>query len=248
MVHNIYKPLGWTPLQTIDAFRQKYPDFADVPITYAGRLDPMAEGALVLLSGEDRYKKEEFLRLDKTYKATFLFDVISDTYDCLGLVKAGSAPGNLKSSDVTSFLLGTHTLPFPTYSSYKVQGKPLHWWAKEGRLGEIEIPKKEMTVLACGEARVYTQNFNEVRAGAIHRIKLVKGEFRQQEGIESWDDLSGFDEVQLAEVTLKVTSGTYIRSLAEEMGRQFGCGALLYSLKREAVDEYGVNKAMSFEI
>jgi tRNA pseudouridine55 synthase len=43
----------------------------------------------------------------------------------------------------------------------------------------------------------------------------------------------------------RVASGTYIRSIAHEMGQKLGCGAHLASLRRTAVAEFGIEDAHS---
>jgi tRNA pseudouridine55 synthase len=43
----------------------------------------------------------------------------------------------------------------------------------------------------------------------------------------------------------ETSSGTYIRSLAHDMGQELGCGAYLGSLKRERVGEFSLEKAYS---
>src|SRR6202140_4857979 len=45
----------------------------------------------------------------------------------------------------------------------------------------------------------------------------------------------------------RVASGTYIRSIAHEMGQKIGCGAHLASLRRTAVAEFAVEDAHSLE-
>jgi tRNA pseudouridine55 synthase len=45
----------------------------------------------------------------------------------------------------------------------------------------------------------------------------------------------------------RVASGTYIRSIAHDMGQQLGCGAHLELLRRTSVGEFGVADAHSFD-
>ena len=59
------KKEGQTPLQTLQLFRRKNKKYKDSKITYAGRLDPMASGLLLLLVDEKIKDKEVFLGLDK---------------------------------------------------------------------------------------------------------------------------------------------------------------------------------------
>jgi tRNA pseudouridine55 synthase len=45
----------------------------------------------------------------------------------------------------------------------------------------------------------------------------------------------------------RVGSGTYMRSVAHEMGRELGCGAHLASLRRTGVSEFGIEEAHSLD-
>ena len=56
---NVYKPVGISPLDVIKLLQEKNPEYRGVSVTYAGRLDPLAEGVLLLLAGEEVHKKEE---------------------------------------------------------------------------------------------------------------------------------------------------------------------------------------------
>ncbi len=236
---NIYKPLGWTPLDCIKEIKKVQPELESSPITYAGRLDPMAEGVIVFLSDDDRHKKEEFQSLEKVYEATFLFGVSSDTYDALGIIARGGTTAKIEIDESLANLKSDHLLPFPPYSSYKIEGKPLHWWANEGRLDEIEIPNKLMSVVEATDVCIFESPLEKIRSDALERIKLVNGDFRQTEVTKSWNDLNKANEnLFTASVTLKVTSGTYIRSIAQMLGEQLGCGAILFKLKRTSVGQY----------
>ncbi|HEX8816401.1 MAG TPA: tRNA pseudouridine(55) synthase TruB [Terriglobales bacterium] len=50
-----------------------------------------------------------------------------------------------------------------------------------------------------------------------------------------------------ATVRARVTSGTYIRSVAHDMGQALGCGAHLKSLRRTAVGEFGISNAQTLD-
>lgn len=235
---NLNKPPGWTPLQALERLRVLNPDLKDESMVYAGRLDPMAEGVLVVLSGDDRYRKDEFLNLDKTYKATFLFGFETDSYDALGLANKVGDPDVISIENELRNLKGLHPLPFPSYSSYKIKGKPLHVWTREGRLDEIEIPIKKMGVLEVRDIKITTLKSRDVLQEITDRIGIVKGNFRQDEIAERWNEILKENlELTIASLTLKVTSGTYIRSLAQELGQKLGCGAILLNLKRTKVGE-----------
>jgi tRNA pseudouridine55 synthase len=54
-------------------------------------------------------------------------------------------------------------------------------------------------------------------------------------------------DVDRARFRARVASGTYMRSVAHEMGQQLGCGAHLESLRRTAVAEFGIAQANTLE-
>ena len=88
---NIYKPVGISPLDAIKTLKEKYPELKDEKMTYAGRLDPLAEGVLLILAGNAVYEKEKYLKLDKEYEAEILFGFNTDTYDIFGSARKNNA-------------------------------------------------------------------------------------------------------------------------------------------------------------
>lgn len=54
-------------------------------------------------------------------------------------------------------------------------------------------------------------------------------------------------ESSIARFVIECSSGTYIRSLAHEMGQKLGCGAHLAEITRTAVGEFSLEQAMSLE-
>ncbi len=54
-------------------------------------------------------------------------------------------------------------------------------------------------------------------------------------------------ELDRASFRARVSSGTYMRSVAHDMGRELGCGAHLESLRRTAVAEFNISDAHAME-
>jgi tRNA pseudouridine55 synthase len=54
-------------------------------------------------------------------------------------------------------------------------------------------------------------------------------------------------EGSIARFVIECSSGTYIRSLAQEMGQQLGCGAHLAEITRLAVGEFSLQQAIKLE-
>ncbi|MCA9363758.1 hypothetical protein KC727_00880, partial [Candidatus Kaiserbacteria bacterium] len=81
----IEKRIGETPLEAAERLRVTLGLSADIPLAYAGRLDPMASGKLLVLIGDECKKQEQYHTLDKEYTFEVLFGVRSDTADVLGI-------------------------------------------------------------------------------------------------------------------------------------------------------------------
>lgn len=211
------------------------------PMVYAGRLDPMAEGLLLVLTGEDRHALPAHLKHDKEYVATFLFGLGSDTFDVLGRLTWGRVPApNVEAcAGAVAALVGLHPLPLPVWSAYRVRGRPLHAWAREGRLGAIEVPVRAMEVTSVRLGTSEWVQAAEVAVEAMARINEVRGAFRQEDVLGDWGRLVAEDPPLVrVTATLTVASGTYVRALAQALGAQVGCGGLLGGLRRTRIGPY----------
>ena len=145
----IEKNVGETPLMAIEAFRRENPSLVHLPMTYAGRLDPMASGKLVVLIGDECKRRARYDKLDKSYTFEVLFGFHTDTGDVLGLSNPGAiiSVSDQKAIAVARSQLGAHTFPYPAFSSKTVKGLPLFTYALENELSSIEIP--------CADVRVH---------------------------------------------------------------------------------------------
>ncbi len=234
----IDKKEGETPLQALEWYRSTRPELANVPMTYAGRLDPMASGSLLLLFGEECKNRDAYTNLDKEYEFEILFGAATDTGDVLGLLTEYSAiqPGVPYEEIIRE---GTHTLPYPAYSSKTVAGVPLFRYALEGKLNDIRIPVREMSVQEVGYIGSRTVTGAVLRAEVARRIDLLiydengpaRNDFREDRVLASWADFP--DGVYtIARYRVRVSSGTYIRALVDHAGKQMRIPTLAYSIRR----------------
>ena len=240
MIHILYKEIGETPLECLERYSAPLGSAFGKRSTYAGRLDPIAEGLLPILTDSDIERKPEFLVFDKTYECTAIFGFSSDTLDILGIVsnrKAAAKPKAVREG--ISNLVGTYDLPYPHYSSKTVGGKPIFKHAREGTQN-LDIPLRKMSVKEVEVKYIYEMNA-KVALGEIELVVgRVRGDFRQEEIIKSWrEKLESQSSVLVAEFSLRVTSGTYIRSLVDKIGEDLRTGALVFRLKRTQVGAYG---------
>lgn len=252
----IYKPIGLTPLQLIQQLRKEKPQYKDSTISYAGRLDPMAHGVMLLMVGEETKKREQYLSLPKEYEFTALFGVETDTYDILGLLKhkeTKTTPVNVNSI-VNNFVngkIGKQLQLYPPYSSKTVDGKPLFQWAREGKLTTLEIPTHEITITSLQVKTIQTINKEKLRAIIFERITKVQGDFRQAKIKKAWETLFSEKPPELfptVTFTISCSSGTYIRQLVHELGDAVGCGAIALEIVRTKLGQYSLSDTVKLNI
>jgi tRNA pseudouridine(55) synthase len=241
IVLKLYKKTGETPLECIERFRLDHPVYALTNMTYVGRLDPMAEGLLLVLAGDTK-DKDEYLALDKSYEFEVLWGFETDTYDILGLVTGtGPMPEKLdvKMERLLKDIRDKKTQAYPPYSSRTVQGKALHAWAREGKIDEVDIPTRGIRIFNIEHIHTRMLKQKEILEEIQRKIALVMGDFRQDQTSWLWKKSLKPNEFALvSKFKADVSSGTYIRSLAQEMGKKLDTCALAYSIKRTRVGEY----------
>lgn len=252
MILSVYKPIGATPLQMIKQVREEYPEYAHEKISYAGRLDPLAHGVLLLTIGEGIQKRAQLLDLPKTYTFQMLLGIATDSYDLLGMItKKGKVPSqqNVRTF-VNSFVsshLGTFEQQYPPFSSKPVQGKPLFWWAKQKKLEEIQIPVHAVAIYSLQMITRGSMTSDTLQNLINQRIGQVSGDFRQEEILAAWH--AYFTEhkesnYQVLTFSVSCSSGTYVRGLVHEFGEKLGCGAIALDICRTAVGDYKQDQAM----
>lgn len=237
-IYSIYKNKGETLSELVSRFRKENFFGDDLPITYAGRLDPMADGLVLVITGKMCKEKDKYLGLEKTYVFEVLFGISTDTFDMLGLVK-----------DLSSFHLGeegiqktieviknTKEFPYPPYSSKPIEGKPLFVHAKEGTLPkEMPVIKGEVKSLILKDIR--EESLENILKNSFEIIKNVKGDFRQEEIISSWkktlEENKG-KNFMIGTFEANVSSGIYIRTLATIFG------GLAYSINRTKIGDFEI--------
>lgn len=253
------KEIGETPLVLLDRFRVANSWVGDKKLTYAGRLDPMASGKMIVLIGEECKNKQKYLTLDKEYEYEVLFGFSSDTGDVLGLVEIGGglpiagAIGEDSLKNAIQKFVGEISLPYPAFSSKTVQGKPLFTWALEGRLDEIEIPRRESVVhkLSLESLRTISkENLSAEIFGKIAKVSpapngeqndFLGKDFRKQEILDKWGatlNKINKKEFQIAKFVCACSSGTYMRTLAVEIGKCLGLKALAFSIHRTKIGKH----------
>ncbi len=248
----INKPIGITPLQAIEDFKKSNPLFSQSTLGFAGRLDPMADGLLLVLIDEENKKRREYEALSKKYTFSVLFGIRTDTYDRLGIME--KVTPHFSTDEIKKHLPTLlQTVPqmksqtFPPFSSKTVLGKPLYWWARQNKLDEITLPSKPIVISSFSLEKIETLTSLEIGENSISIIEKIKGDFRQDETIIQWKNfIKKYHNSSFPLVTFSITcsSGTYVRGIAHEMGESIGCGAIAHTITRTAIGSYVLERVL----
>lgn len=259
------KEAGETPLECIERFRALNIEYRMLPMTYAGRLDPMAEGVLLVLVGDECKNKDKYLKLDKEYEVEVLFGFETDTGDVLGKVKSQKSEVKTESQNFKVLNIelqkfkGKFVQEYPAYSSKTVDGVQLHTLANRGELPD-KMPTKEVEIYDIQILEEREINSETLLKEIRNNILKVKGDFRQSEIIDLWQtNLSDQNKnppardlpsqawragYKIIKLKISCSSGTYMRSLAHNLGTRLGIPALAYSIKRTRVGQYNLESVV----
>lgn len=248
-VLNLYKRHGETPLQTLERYVASHPEYKGVKMTYAGRLDPMAEGVLILLTGEKNKEREVYTGLPKEYEFEFILGVTTDTYDLLGKVTSKKEMRDISEADVTRELKkyeGTFEQSYPAYSSKVVDGKQLFEYARSGTIGKIVLPKHSVTVTSVSLEGVRTLSREDFLKETVRAVESVAGDFRQKEIVSLWKKYieDAPDTLMIYKARVSCGSGFYVRQLVSDIGEALGTGAVTCHILRTRVGEFTLKESL----
>ncbi len=237
MILPVWKNIYETPLACINRTKLSHPDLLD-PVTYAGRLDPMAEGVLLLLSGDDVHKKDEYLHFDKEYEIDVILGLATDTGDLLGLPTVGTIPDEKNIEQTILSFIGMYEQSYPLFSSRTVAGKQLHEYGREGT--DVALPSHAVTIQNIEIISRDQVSLVDLTEQAIKATENVTGDFRQSQIAGAWKNIE--KEVLFPRYTLRVTcsSGTYMRQLAIDIGTRLGSIACTSRIVRIRVGEHRI--------
>jgi tRNA pseudouridine55 synthase len=223
----IDKPAGLTSHDVVNRVRRI---LQEKSVGHLGTLDPLATGVLPLVIGNLTRLAQFYTASEKTYEGTIRFGFATDTYDAEGEPAGPTQAVTLSLHQIrqlASRFQGIIEQMPPPFSAKKIQGVPAYKLARK----HAEVPLKPVQV--------------EIKEFEISRVD------------EDRNSHIGPDEpVRVAEQSsagcvasfrARVASGTYMRSVAHDMGQVAGCGAHLESLRRTAVGEFELADAHTLE-
>ena len=222
----INKPVGITSHDVVDRLRRVT---SEKRIGHSGTLDPFATGLLIVGVGRDATKRlGELQKLPKTYRATLMLGATSDTGDRTGTITpfaviASHSEAIHDRSGIATVAMGSLAMTTVTDVLKKFTGElqqiPPMYSAKK-------IAGKKLYELA--------------RAGKTVDRKPVSITITRL-------DLLRYESPVL-EIEVDCSSGTYIRTLAEDIGAALGCGAYAQELERLAIGSYHLNNAAKLDM
>ncbi len=221
----INKPQEMTSFDVVAIMRRK---LGVKRIGHLGTLDPMATGVLPIAIGKAT-RVMDYLEMDlKEYVAEITFGLKSDTDDIWGEIQEEiNSPPNetnrhiINREDlekaIESFRGVIEQVP-PRYAAIKKDGKKLYEYARAGQ--EIKVEPRKIYIESI-EILDYNDNHCENGLGLdLHPIAVLK---------------------------IRCSKGTYIRSIARDLGEIIGCGAVMSGLIRTSSGVFKIQDAMDIQ-
>jgi tRNA pseudouridine55 synthase len=198
------KPKGLTSHDVVARVRRL---FGQRRVGHAGTLDPMATGVLVVCLGDATRLSDDLMRGTKWYLARVVLGIRTDTDDAMGEVLERRA-AEFSQTDLEgaarSQVGRLEQIP-PNFAAIKQQGRPAY---KAARAGEtVSLTAREVVV---------------------HSLAVLAT--RQAAA----DPGLGIPNLTLADLLISCSKGTYIRSIARDLGAALDCGGHLSGLRRLA--------------
>jgi tRNA pseudouridine55 synthase len=216
----IDKPQGITSHDVVAIARRA---LGEKRIGHTGTLDPLATGVLPLACGRATRLVRFLTASEKTYDASILFGLTTDTLDITGTEtsRSGLAPSREAVVEALASLTGEYLQMPPAYSAKKVGGRRAYEMAR----------RDEPVVLTAVPVRV---------------SKLELLEFEDDPSTTLGASRSTLLGTR-CRIVLTSSPGFYVRSLVRDLGERCGTGACLEALRRTRSGEFTIEEATSLD-
>lgn len=223
-----------------------------VPVAHTGTIDPLAEGVVILLVGEERFKKIELAGWKKEYEFQITFGLSTDTYDLMGIFDQEDLNFVLhedKLDEILQKFPSSYMQTYPPFSAKKINGKPLHYYAQLNELHTIELPTLPANIYSLKKIQVGQISSQHLALQAIEKISNVQGFFRQEQIVKQWNSFLQKPLRQLftSNMCALVSRGVYIRALAVDIGHALGTCAVVSNLIRTKNGEFSQNECAPYQ-
>lgn len=247
----INKPVGWTSFDVIAHVRKLArqannlePKNKNPRVGHAGTLDPFATGLLIVGVGREATRRlDEFKNLPKTYIATLKLGAVSDTFDKTGKI----TPYHLTTTPLHHFI--TSSLCYLKKIINKIFPNLLIFQSFNLFLPEVAQHKIIENVLKSfiGAQHQLPPMFSAKKVNGKKLYELARKGItikRKKTKIEILDIKILEYIYPLLKIEVNCSSGTYIRTLANDIGKKLGCGAYCEELTRTKVGNYSLAETL----
>jgi tRNA pseudouridine55 synthase len=187
-------------------------------IGHAGTLDPLATGLMLVGVGPGTKKLMDLVKLDKEYVAQVRIGERRATGDMEGAILEEKEVTGLTKQQVHDALVSL--------------------------VGSVELPVSAYSAIKVDGTPMYKRARKAEREGTV--VTDVPMRTMRVDEVELLD-FSVADGRAVVTVQFSVGSGTYVRSLAEELGTRLGYPATLQNLRRTKVGEFDIKDAKKLE-
>ncbi len=238
----IWQEIGYSTNQlALDAFN-KYGQ----KTTHTGTLDPMAEGVVVLLIGNERFNKSIHSEGKKTYEFEIFQGISTDSFDGMGLVTKENFEKQVDNErlikNVLKSFVGKYTQEVPIYSSIRYKGKLLHQHAQNKEFVIDTMPMKNGEIYKIKLLGIRKRRAHSVISELITKIEGVRvGEFRQTRIIRNWKNFVKNTQnilIPIIKIEVQMSRGLYVRSLSQDICRKLNTLGFVSSLVRTKNGKY----------
>lgn len=212
-------------------------------VGHTGTLDPFATGVLVLLVGQATRLAQFLDKDEKEYEALVRLGFETDTGDRTGSPR-GDLPGPNSSVHISdsNFLISD---PESQISNIKFEiPKKISRSQIEIVLAEFRGEIEQVPPMYSAKKVEGKKLYELARQGIDVERKPVRVEIKILEMLPS-------DESRDSQSTLRIrvvcSAGTYIRTLAEDIGRKLGVGAHLQELRRTRAGRFALSRSITIE-
>lgn len=212
------KPYGWTSTDVVRKLQyllRKYTGNKNIKVGHAGTLDPLATGVLLICVGAATKQAQFLLDDDKEYVATIRFGATTPSFDLEKPVDAYFPHAQIDREAVQKAMqamIGDQDQVPPIFSAKMVGGVRSYEMARKGK--EVELESHSIRII-------------EAELCAFVRGKSVESFLP-----ETFPAPEMPDTLPSAVVRIRCSKGTYIRSIARDLGLALASGAHLTDLRR----------------
>lgn len=243
------KPRQWTSFQAVNKIKatiRRVYGLKKFKIGHAGTLDPLATGLLLVCVGKATKRIDELQSVTKVYTGTMVLGATTPCYDLERPVESYSPFAHITPTLLQSVLpqfLGTVQQVPPIFSAIKINGQRAYQYARQSDTDQpapLPTPKP---------VQIYDFEITAFRPGNPDAEPLPLQQPAGADARRLYDNPLGAVPPHLPQIDFRIRcgKGTYIRSIARDLGLALDSGAFLSALRREQVGEYHIADALSLD-